>query len=389
MTTPLLTFSTLYPNARQPGHGSFVETRLRALTKGRDYTTRVLAPVPWFPFKASVFGAYGKYAGVPAYEEREGIPVWHPRYAVIPKVGMNLAPSLLYRSAVTSQHLWACDDFHPAIIDAHYFFPDGVAAARLAETLDVPLIITARGSDINLISRYARPLAQMRAAAQRCQAIIAVSAALAEKMAELGFDENNITVLRNGVDAQVFRPADRQALRTRMRLDGRVLLSAGNLVRLKGHDLAIEALATLPDTTLLIAGDGPLMGKLQAQAQALGVQERVRFLGRTTQAHLVELYNAADMLVLASSREGLANVLLESIACGTPAIATAVGGNAEVICDPRAGVLMNERSVAGIIDALRRLEATGISRTETRDFAGNFSWQDTCHKLDLLIQRIL
>ncbi|NNF17395.1 MAG: glycosyltransferase family 4 protein [Gammaproteobacteria bacterium] len=394
VSTSFLTFTTLYPNAAQPALGTFVETRLQALLKQHAYHSHVLAPVPWFPLKSRRFGAYATRARVPAHESRQGVDVWHPRYLVIPKVGMNLTPGFLYRSAGSSMTQLLRNGFRPALIDAHYFYPDGVAAARLAQKFDLPLMITARGSDINLISQYQGPLRMMREAAARCQAIVAVSAALAAKMAELGFDETKITVLRNGVDLQEFRPGDRTVLRQRMGFDEQggnqqVLLSAGNLVELKGHDLVIDALPRIPDAVLLIAGDGPQRASLESQAQRLGVAPRVRFLGRVGRRRMVELYTAADALVLASSREGMANVLLESIACGNPVIATAVGGNPEVVSDPRAGVLMRERSSTAIVEALERLEKDRPTRQDTRDFATTFSWHDTCHKLDQLIQRII
>ena len=389
MSTPLLTFSTLYPNACQPGHGSFVETRLHALKAVGDYDARVLAPVPWFPSTAEIFGDYAKFAGVPAHENLHGVDVWHPRYLVIPKIGMNLAPGALFRSAMRSLKQWTRDEFKPALIDAHYFFPDGVAAARLAKRLKVPLIITARGSDINLIGNYRGPLAMMRKAAQRAQAIVAVSQALADRMVELGFDREKIHVLRNGVDLDAFRPGDRDGVRARLGLSGRVLLSAGNLVALKGHDLVIDAMTKLDDTNLLIAGEGPRLSELRAQVARLGLDERVCFLGRVPKAQMRDLYLAADALVLASSREGLANVLVEAVACGTPVVATAVGGNPEIVCDPRAGVLMEERTSAAIIAAIERLESQSLTSSATREFAMRFGWQDTCHKLDALIQSIM
>ena len=88
----ILTFSTLFPNAEKPGHGIFVETRLRHLVASGKVEARVLAPVPWFPFKHPRFGSYSAFARAPRVETRSGLQVQHPRYPVLPKVGMNLAP---------------------------------------------------------------------------------------------------------------------------------------------------------------------------------------------------------------------------------------------------------------------------------------------------------
>ena len=94
---------------------------------------------------------------------------------------------------------------------------------------------------------------------------------------------------------------------------------------------------SIPDTTLLIAGAGEERGRLEHQIAAAGLSGRVRLLGEVAHEELPSLYSAADALVLASSREGWANVLLESMACGTPVVATDVWGTAEVVRTPCRG----------------------------------------------------
>src|ERR1051326_1111288 len=96
----LLTFSTLFPNNARPNHGVFVENRLRHLVASGEAVSEVVAPVPWFPFNAVVFGDWAVNARVVACETRHGLRVRHPRFPVIPRVGMTLAPSLLYRALV-------------------------------------------------------------------------------------------------------------------------------------------------------------------------------------------------------------------------------------------------------------------------------------------------
>jgi hypothetical protein len=145
----------------------------------------VIAPVPWFPIRGRVFGSYGEMADVAKRDRRFDVDIFHNRYPVIPKVGMNLAPQLMaqasrrvFRNCVRNNRI--------ALIDAHYFYPDGVAASRLAQELELPYCITARGSDINLIARYASPRRQMLQAAQGASALIAVSESLADAMRILG-----------------------------------------------------------------------------------------------------------------------------------------------------------------------------------------------------------
>lgn len=373
----LLTFSTLYPSSVRPNHGIFVETRLKHLLASGQAQSVVVAPVPWFPFKTERFGNYGKFARTPHEETRNGIRVLHPRYPLIPKMGMSSAPFLLARAALPAIRRLMADGYDFDAIDAHYFYPDGVAAVLLGKKLNKPVVITARGTDINLIPGYAIPRQLIRWAGRHAAGMITVCEALRKTMIGLGMDGQRITTLRNGVDLEQFRPVDRAARRHALGLGGFTLFSVGHLVPVKGHDLVIGALPLLPDTRLLIAGDGPERASLTQQAERMGVADRVSFLGALPQTGLRDYYGAADALVLASSREGWANVLLESMACGTPVVASNVSGNPEVVTSPESGILMPERTPQGIASAVNLLRANYPSHEATRAYAERFSWDDT------------
>ena len=127
----LLTFSTLFPNNARPNHGVFVENRLRHLIAGGEAVSEVLAPVPWFPFTAERFGDWAVNARVVARETRHGLDIRHPRFPVIPRVGMSLAPALLYRAMVPVVRRMLAEGPGFDAIDAHYVYPDGVAAVWL------------------------------------------------------------------------------------------------------------------------------------------------------------------------------------------------------------------------------------------------------------------
>lgn len=385
----LLTFSTLFPNTEQPNHGIFVETRLRYLVASGKVESKVVAPVPWFPSANSRFGSYARFARVPAQEDRNGFDVLHPRFVSIPKIGMEMAPWLMTEGVKSAIGRLIDEGFDFDAIDSHYFYPDGVAAVALGRYFNKPVVITARGSDISLIPqhRIARKLIQHAAAG--ADAIITVCTALKTELVQLGVDARKVTVLRNGVDLQRFQPGNRAALRAALGVDGFVLLSVGNLQPVKGHDLAISALPLIPDATLMLAGAGPELARLQALARQLGVADRVRFLGSVPQVDLAQYYGAADSLVLASSREGWANVLLESMACGTPVVASNVWGTPEVVAAPAAGVLMRDRTARGVADAVSALRASYPDHAATRRYAESFSWEDTTQgQLDLFTRVI-
>jgi glycosyltransferase involved in cell wall biosynthesis len=201
--------------------------------------------------------------------------------------------------------------------------------------------------------------------------VITVCNALRDEVVALGVDGDRVTSLRNGVDLELFQPVERNGN------SQFTLLTVGHLVPVKSQDLIIAALPLLPGVRLVVAGDGPDRNKLEAQARQLGVDDRVEFLGAVPQAQLRGHYGTADALVLASSREGWANVLLESMACGTPVVASRVYGTPEVVAAPAAGVLMRERSPQGVADAVEALRANYPDRAATRRYAEGFSWDDT------------
>lgn len=373
----LLTLTALYPNAAMPNHGVFVENRLRRLVATGRVSAQVIAPVPWFPVAQDRFGAYGRYAQVPAREDRHGIAIAHPRYGHVPKIGMRLQPDLFLRGVMAhlKRHGPTADQIDA--IDAHYLYPDGIAAMAVAQALVKPFTVTARGSDVTEIPDY--PFAKRRIGLllERADRVIAVAEALRQKLIALGGAPDKIVTLRNGVDLDRFQPEDRAAARARFGIEGRALVSVGALIERKGHHLSIEAIARLPeDVRLYIAGEGPMRQALSDQIARAGLERRVKLMGPLPHDALPALYSAADASLLASSREGMANVLLESIACGCPVVATPVDGTPEVIADPAAGLLA-ERDPAALAAGIARLLDAVPDRQATRAYATRFGWEPT------------
>lgn len=381
----ILTFSTLFPNAASPSHGVFVENRLSAWMKRSGAEARVVAPVPWFPSRLPVFGKYARFASAPPVERRNGVEVRHPRYFLPPKIGMDYAPAALSRVFEREARAIIASGYDFDLVDSHYLYPDGVAAARVAKAVGKPFMLTARGSDVTLIAAYPRQRLMILDAVRKADAVIAVAAALKEDLVRLGAPAEKIRVLRNGVDLDRFRPLDRGPIRARFGLAGKVVASVGSLIARKGHDIAVEAIAAIPDATLVVAGDGEEKARLQSQARRAGVGGRVRFLGEVAHEDLPAIYNAADALILASTREGWPNVLLEAMACGTPAVASDAGGNAEVVSEAVAGRIVAERSAAAFAAALIDVMAAS-DRSATRRFAERFSWDETSDALTAIAE---
>lgn len=372
----ILTATTLFPNDAKPAHGAFVAMRLEKLVASNEVDAEVLAPVPWIPPLVRYPHA-GRLDLVPNRTTHGQMTVWHPRYLVVPKVGMTLAPRTLYHAMRRTLRRLLAEGRHFDLIDAHYFYPDGVAAVRLGQEFGIPVVVTARGTDINLIPEFPKPRKMILDAAAQADGLITVCQALKDRMVELGVPESRVKVLRNGVDLVLFHPAGREASRRELGLRRRTIGSVGWLIERKGHHHVIAALPKLPDTDLIVVGEGPERAALEQLAIKLGVADRVRFLGMMDQSSLAQVYRGLDALVLASSREGWANVLLESMACGTPVVASAVWGTPEVVADPAAGVLMQRLDADGVAEGVQKLFSALPDRAATRAYAARFDWDAT------------
>jgi glycosyltransferase involved in cell wall biosynthesis len=378
----LLVFTSLYPNARQPHHGVFVKERMRLYAARHGAELRVVAPVPASPPVGPA--RWTQWHGLPREESVDGLAVRHPRYLVVPRLPDRWRAGMMARGvrACLEQQVAA---WRPDVLDAHYAWPDGVAAARLRPHLSallgrrLPLVITARGTDLNLAPSLPGVRAQLARALGEADHVVCVADALRDVALDLGVPVGRVTTLRNGVDVARFRPADRAAARRALGLeaDGQVLLCVGHLIERKGQHLLLEALARwveAPRARLVLAGCGPRRTALAAQAERLGLSGRVRFLGAIAPAGLPAVYAAADALVLPSLREGWPNVVLEALACGTPVVATAVWGTPEILRGCAAARLVPP-TADGLLAGLRALGS--LDRTAARPWAEARTWDST------------
>jgi glycosyltransferase involved in cell wall biosynthesis len=329
------------------------------------------------------------FARVPSEETRHGLQVEHPRYPVFPRVGMSAAPLALCAAVLPFLRRQIRDGHDFDLIDAHYFYPDGVAAFLLGRVLDRPVSVTARGSDLNIIAQHGVPRRWIRWAAQNADGLVAVSGGLKRRLVELGVGADRVRVLRNGVDLALFRPHDREAARAALGFTRPTLLAVGNLVALKRHRLMVDALTYLPEVELVIAGEGPERAGIEKLARERRVADRVRLLGRMPQDRLPEIYSAADLLLLVSTHEGWPNVLLESMACGTPVAVSPIDGIADIVGASEAGRILADDTPSGLASAIRELLAAPPSRATTRRYAEQFDWQSTTEGQMALFHEIL
>ena len=238
----LLTFTSLYPSIARPRHGIFIESRLQGLLQRGGLRAHVVAPVPWFPFTGSRWGEYGRMARTPHRELRNGIEVRYPRYLSLPYVGFSIKPDVMARAGLRAVESLLREGEAIDLIDAHYLYPDGVAAAAVALRIGRPFLLSARGTDVNVIAQMPDPWRRISEAIEASSGVIAVSAALKTSLVSLGIPADRVTVLRNGVDPTLFYPEDRVAARKELGLpdgEAQIVVSVGNLVPEKRHELAL------------------------------------------------------------------------------------------------------------------------------------------------------
>lgn len=369
----VLTLSTLFPDATRRNFGVFVERQTLGLAAHPDVDLRVVAPLGLPPFPLRLRGRHAALARLPLGEQWKGRDVYRPRFLALPGTAGRFHAAALIRAL---EPLLASlrQDFPFDVIDASFFFPDGPAAIAMGKRFGVPVSIKARGSDIHLWGRSAATAGQVRAAGNAAAGLLAVSDAMKRDMVAIGMPADRIRVHRTGVDLGLFTPRDRNAAKAQLKVPGALVVSTGALIERKGHEVVIEAIAALPNATLIIAGEGPHRPVLEARIAELGLGDRVRLLGAVPHAETPALFAAADVMALASTNEGLANAWVEALACGTPIVIPDVGGAAEVVTDRAYGRIVG-RSPAGFASGIAAALSDRTPAAKVREGAERFTWE--------------
>ncbi|MBT1159328.1 glycosyltransferase [Aminobacter anthyllidis] len=386
----ILAISTLLPNRTMPNFGVFVLERLKSLAQVA--TVAVVAPVTYFP-GAGFLSRYRLRRGIPPADKIDGVAIAYPRFFSIPRYLKPLDPIFL-ALRLLPQVLRTAKQID--VIECHLAFPDGVAGVILGAVIGKPVSITLRGHEMNVLSEYPVRRRQIMWALGRARWVFAVAEALRQKALELGVASQKIEVIPNGVNHERFCPMDREDARLQLarlhggeRLSGNVLLSVGHLVERKGHHILVDALKLLHEhygirATLVIVGaaseEGDYSKELQATMQRSGRSSDVVLAGDIPQSVLGLFYNAADVTCLASSKEGRPNVLIESLACGTPVVATDVWGIPEIVTDTRVGTLVG-RTAEEFAQALADALFHGYDRDFISEFSNLFSWQQSVDRI--------
>lgn len=385
----VVVLSSLFPSALQPGAGLFIRERMFRV--GRRLPLAVVAPSPWFPLQGLLRRLKpGFRPGAPRHETQQGHEVWFPRFLSLPGVLKRLDGWFMALGAWPRlralKRAGRLD-----LLDAHFGYPDGFAATRLGRWLGVPVTITMRGTE----ARHARDPALrplLTQALHNADLIFAVSDSLRRVALGLGVPPERVRVVGNGVDLDRFRPIDRAQARAALGLppDAPVLVSVGGLCERKGFHRVIDCLPAMhaqgTDAHLLVVGgpspEGDWTERLRAQVLALGLSERVHFIGAVPQEDLYRVLSAADVFVLGTRNEGWANVFLEAMACGLPVVTTDVGGNAEVVCRPELGAVVPFGDEPALAAAMHAALHRPWDRSAIRQHAQANTWDRRVEALE-------
>ena len=377
----VLLISNVFPNSAEPVRGIFTYRIAQALRK--KCHLEIVAPLPWVPpFLQKKFRIRYPHVDVPPEEKIGNMTVHHPRYFVIPKFfGFMHSVFMffpLFRLLRRIERGKGID-----LINAHWIFPDGVAAAWAARIMHKPVILTALGCDINLYPKAFSRKVQILGALNSADAVTVKSNSLKKAIVEMKVSCRNISVIPNGVDLDLFRIMNKKKAREELGIpvNKNIVITVGSQDDVKGTKHLIEAISFMRKRMnqlplLFLIGDGPLRNRLHQQAIELGISDNVKFVGKILQDQIPLWLNAADIFCLPSLREGYPNVVVEALACGIPVVGSRVGSIPELI-DTHNGKIFDVGDSLALCDELMFSFKKGWDRSIIRAGVQEFNW-DRC-----------
>jgi len=381
-----LSFSYCFPHRHAPTWGIFVYQRLVALSGLLDL--EVCSPAPWFPFFSLVRPGPG-----PVKEIWEGLIVHRPRFFLVPGVLKDFDARLYAWGMANWLEKRVCTQ-RPDVLDAHFVWPDGVGVSLLARKVGLPYTITLRGK-LYECAKFPKQLKQCAEALSGAAAVIAVSTGLAEEAARLGADKRGVYYIPNGVDKRLFHPRNTRECRRKVGLpeEERLLVTIAHLGHRKGHHEVIRALGGLPADVCLVLVGGSAQGgtprSILAVAREAGVENRIILVGPQPHERIPLYLCAADVAVLASYREGCPNMVLESLACGTPVVATRVGAVPDILPVPDCGRIVPPREVSPLRQALLEVLESDWAQEEVERKSGVKSWDEVAQEVKDVFRKVV
>ncbi len=379
MSLKVLLLSRNYPNSVIPFLGLWVEGLAQPIS--RLCEARVVSPVPYCPPLPTAI-SYARYRRIPMREQRQGIPVHHPRFVTGPGYSLhNIEASTYYWSIYRSvDHLRR--EFPFDLIHAHFTYPDGVVAARLGQKYGVPVVITEHAPWLPWLETNSHVRRQALWASRICAFHLPVSRYVQDTIEHFAGPSSQLRVVPVGVDGSVFRP-----LPPDQPYNPKQILYVGFMRQVKGVDVLLKAMRQLvnrvPDTQLVLVGGGFYSSyqreeaRLQRLTGELGLEAHVKFVGMKSSAEVARLMRESALLVLPSRAESFGAVLVEALACGTPVVATRCGGPEDIV-NEQVGVLVPKEDDWALASAMEYVLAhrEQYAPAALRSYAlANFAWE--------------
>lgn len=379
----LLFLSNVHPHPLAPGKGTFNGALVRAL--GQQHDVHVVCPVSWID---RLRGGKTVLPTTPILLQPT-VTASYPTFWYPPKLLRSQYDRFLEWS-IRSRVERDLRAFRPDAVLSYWAHPDGAVALRMAHRLGVPAISMVGGSDVLLIGKQGARRAAILHTLVKSDAVIAVSTDIAQQIIADGVTADRVFVVRRGVDENLFYPGDKNAARRKLGLplEAQILVGVGRLVPVKDWPTLVAACGHLAQqgrgVRCYILGDGPGRSALEQQITNLGLQGQVELRGAQPQADLGDWYRAADLVVLPSLSEGIPNVLLEAMACGTAFVASNVGGIPEI-----ADSIIDRLVPAGEPQQLAAAIQTRLETepSQNRQRVKPLSWRASAEQVTNIIQR--
>ena len=355
----------------------------QVLHLSRRWRVTVVAPIQWLPplarysraRRVSRKNAAARASGF----DLPGVRILRPRYVHVPLLFPITEPLQLLLIGLWAW-LWHARDTR--VVHGHRIYPMGLAAVLVGHALRLPAVLTAHGSGLHTDVPKGRWRIRLlsRFALRHADRVVTVSRDLFDIARGIGVDERRLRYIPNGVDPEAFAAGDAEVGRrlTGLRAGRRTIVSVGQLERVKGHTILIEAFRQLrqkrPEVALVIAGDGTLRAQLEEQIRAGGLGDDVRLLGSVSYRQVPDLLAAADIVALPSLNEGMPLAAIEALAAGRPLVGSAVGGTPEVVDHDRHGLLVPPGDAEALAAALDAALARAWDKEALRERARRYSW---------------
>lgn len=384
----ILFISTTFPDSAAPARGTYNAALCRALADGHQ--VRVIAPRS-FPEVVRKRFRCDRYQ-LPEELYQAGVRASYPTFWYTPRIWQEHSGGQMWRS-VRSAIEHAVVTFQPQAVLSYWAHPEGEVGLRTGQLARIPSAVIVGGSDVLILPGLPRRGPRVRSVLSQSDAVITVSDGLKNSVQQLGVSADRVRTIYQGIDPEQFHHhVSREQSQRRLGLDGKRkhLVWVGRMVSVKALDVLIDAAGILRSQgcqyQLHLIGDGPERMRIEKRVMDEGLSDVVRCVGAVGHDHIADWYRAADLTVLCSDSEGLPNVLRESLACGTPFVATDVGSLHE-IADPAYSCLVPQRDAQAFATAI--LESLSSERHIAASAYSPRTWKQTADETVNLFSELI